>query len=215
MKDSNKILIAIVITALFTFFLTRECTSKYEVANTESDTTETTTTKITVRQNTFTAVHVGKIKKILADSLDAVYKNLLVKFQTPHLPNLGGEKQDRDLDVVQSDSIGSDSRYAYVSDMDTNFVTRDSSGFVIDSISVHTAVLSNKPLPEVVQLLVINHKSFNKKEETTIKINNKEIVERKKSFFERFKISPNVSFGVGAFTKTFDVYAGIGISYEL
>jgi|GEM_PF-2076325 hypothetical protein len=206
MSNGTKILIAIIITALLTFFLTREFAGKLETVEKKSDTTKTTTAKISIIENTFTAAQVGKIKKVLIDSLDAVYRNKLLKLQTSPRPSPNlGEGED-----------SSDSGFVYMSELDTNFVAKDSSGSVTDSMHVKSTVVSTEPLPErLVHLIAVQHKSYNKETETTTTINNKEIVEKKESFFDRFRIMPNVSAGVGLFTKTFDVYAGIGVSFEL
>lgn len=40
-------------------------------------------------------------------------------------------------------------------------------------------------------------------------------VEKKKSFKERFHLSPQVGGGFGLIKRTFDVYVGLGVSYDL
>lgn len=40
-------------------------------------------------------------------------------------------------------------------------------------------------------------------------------VEKKKSFKERFHLSPQVGGGYGLIKRTFDVYVGLGVSYDL
>lgn len=40
-------------------------------------------------------------------------------------------------------------------------------------------------------------------------------IEKKKSFKERFHLSPQVGGGFGLIKRTFDVYVGLGVSYDL
>ena len=213
MSNGKEILIAVIVAVFLTFCITHNFFKKNEIVGTHSDTTTTTTTKITTSENVFTAVHVGKIKKMLIDSLDAVYKNKLAKLLTTL------RRQTADKPISTNSAEGkerNDSDYVFVSEIDTNFVAHDSSGAVTDSMNVKSTVISKEPLPEsLIHLLMINHKSFYKETETSTTIKTIKIVEQKRSWIDRFQIRPNVSVGVGIFTKTFDAYAGVGISYEL
>ncbi len=208
MSNGTKILIAIVVTALLTFFITREFTSEYEIVGTTSDTTKTTTTKITTSNNSFSAEQIGKIKRHLIDSLSAEYKTMLKK-------NKPTEKPSISLPPIETTKDSAASGYVYVSEIDTNFVAKDSAGEVTDSMHVKSTFISPAPLPEnSIHTVSMDHKSFNKEKESTTTITNTNIVEKKKSFFDRFKIRPNVSAGYGITSRMFDVYAGIGITFE-
>lgn len=209
MSNGKEILIAVIVAVFLTFCITHNFLKKNEAVGTHSDTTTTKIIKTTISENTFTATQVGKIKKILIDSLDAVYKNKLSKLLTSN--------NQKTADTTNANNlVENGTGYVYMSEIDTGFVAHDSCGTVTDSMNVKSTVVSKEPLPEsLIHLLMINHKSFNKETETTTTISTTKIVEQKRSWLDRFQIRPNVSIGVGIFTKTVDAYAGVGISYEL
>ena len=204
MKDCKiKILIAILITAAATFFLTREFSSEYDVVNKKSDTTSTTTTKITETENTFSAEQVGNIKRVLIDSLSAVYR---AKYKS----------LSSSLSVSENEDTTTEKKYAYVSEMDTVYVAVDENNEVTDSLHITSTFISPEPLPEnSLHYLMIKHKSFNKEISKETTITTTETVEKGKSFWDHFVIVPNVSAGVGLINRQFDIYAGVGIGYEL
>lgn len=201
MSNGTKILIAVVATALLTFFLTRECTSKYEVIGMASDTTKITKTKISVSTNLFSAEQVGKIKRRLIDSLSLAYRQAIKEQEKD-------QEQDQEKDSAYN-------KFVYTSEIDTNFVAKDSAGNVTDSMHVKSTFISPTPLPEnSLHLVSMDHKSFNKETETNTTITNTNTVEKKRSFYDRFRIIPNVSAGYGITSRMFDVYAGVGITFE-
>ena len=200
-----KILIAVLITGALTFFLTKEFAPEYEVVDKKTDSTTTVTTTIEVTENTFSAEQVGNIKRVLMDSLSAVYGSIINRLKSSSSSSVSlSEGEDT-----------SGHNYAYVSEIDSNFAAVDDSGNVTDSLHITSTFISPNPLPEnSVHLMFIRHKSYSKEitRETVITTTN--TVVRKKSFFERFSIAPNISAGIGLINKQFDVYAGVGISYE-
>jgi len=183
----------------------KQCTLSYEVVKTDSDTTSTTTTKITAEENTFTVEQVGNIKKVLIDSLRSVYGSIINQLTSPQPSPCEGEGED----------TTSVAEYAYVSEIDTNFVAKDSSGFTTDSMHVKSTFISPDPLPKKsIHFLTIDHTSFTKKTSTETTVTNTITVKKTKGFWDGFHIGPNVSAGVGMITKQFDFYAGVGITYE-
>ncbi len=180
-----------------------------------SDTSKVITTTITTTENTFTAAQVGNIKRALIDSLTAIYGkkiSALMKLQTSAKEEASPFAPSTPLRVLRVPPLNDS---VFISEVDTNFVAKDSTGFVTDSISVNSAFVSPTELnANSIHLLNIHHKSFNRNSETRTTINNKEVVIPGKSFFERFSIIPNVSAGYGYFNKKFDVFVGVGITYE-
>jgi len=204
MNNKIQILIAIVISTLITFYLTRKCSDNHKIISAETDTSTAVTTKIYEVENSFSAIQSGRIKKILIDSINNIYKNKLFKIeQELKQRNAVNTKKNQD-------------EFIYLSEIDTVYIATDSTGFIMDSIRIKSTVYSNEPLPDnLIHTLTLNHKSFNKEKEIITTITNKEIIEKKKSIFSLLKIIPNVSVGYGLINKTFDVYAGIGIIIEL
>lgn len=210
MSNETKILIALVITVLLTFFITKECSTKYEVVGTNSDTTKTTTTKITTSLNSFSAEQIGKIKRRLIDSLSLAYRQA----GAVYMKKIKEQEKDQEHEQDQEKDSAYD-KFVYTSEIDTNFVAKDSAGNVTDSMHVKSTFISPTPLPEnSIHLVSMDHKSFTKEKETTTTITNSKIVEKKRSFFDRFRIIPNVSAGYGITSRMFDVYAGVGITFE-
>lgn len=198
-KNWHAILFAIVLVVVIPI-CNRYCSNKYETVGTTSDTTKTTTTKITTSVSSFSVEQVGKIKR----------RALIPAFSQR-------EKEKNSATETKLDAMkdSSSSGYVYVSEIDTNFVAKDSTGKVTDCMKVKSTFISPAPLPEnSIHTVSVDHKSFNKETETTTTITNTNIVEKKKNFFDRFKIRPNVSAGYGITSRMFDVYAGIGITFE-
>jgi len=203
-KNWQIFLFAIVL-VLVMFLCNKYCSQKYDVVGTSSDTTKTTTTRITTTVNSFSIEQIGKIKRHLIDSLSAFYKlriKALTKVQT-----IKNSENTQDSSSFKN--------YVFLSEIDTNFVAKDSTGRVTDSTHVKSTFMSSIPLPEnSIHFLSMTQKSFNKETETITTITNTKIVEKKKSFFNRFKIVPNISAGYGITSRMFDVYAGVGVTFE-
>ena len=210
-KDCKiKILIAVLITGALTFFLTKEFAPEYEVIDTKTDTTSTVKTTIEVTENTFSAEQVGNIKRVLMDSLSAVYGTIINSL------SVSVSSSVRQSDEEDSLNLNLNSEYAYVSEIDSNFAAVDDSGNVTDSLHITSTFISPNPLPEnSVHLMFVKHKSYSKETTREITITTTNTVVEKKSFFERFSIAPNISLGVGIFSKQFDMYAGVGFTYDL
>lgn len=209
MGTKIKILVAATVTGLLTFFLTNEFCPGYKVIESSSDTTKTVTEKISVNENSFSAEQVGNIKQILIDSLKEEYKFKIAAYQKYW--NDSHPIQDKTEDVIES--VYND--FAFVSEIDSNFVAKDSSGAVTDSMHITSTVISPEPLPEsLIHLLSIAHTSFSKETEIETTIANSIIVEKKKNFIDRFQLSPSIGAGYGLIHKQFDVYAGVGFKYE-
>jgi hypothetical protein len=209
MKDCKiKILIAVLITAAATFLLTKEFSPEYEVVNKKSDTTTTVKVKVKVQESSFSAEQVGNIKRVLIDSLSAVYGKRIKLSSSFDRLRMTGQDNNEDSTVKKE--------YAYVSEVDTVFVAVDENNEVTDSLHVTSTFISPEPLPESsLHLLNLKHKSFNKTVETETTITTTETVEQKKTFWNRFIIVPNVSAGIGLINRQFDIYAGVGIGFEL
>ena len=193
--------------ALVMLVYTKYYTNKEKVVDTTSDTTSTTRIKIITAKNSFTAEQVGNIKRMLIDSLKAAL-----------IPLYSSKENGKEIHVeakLNSLKDSSSSGYVYTSIIDSNFVSKDSTGFIIDSTYVKSTFISPTQLSKnSIHLLSVDQKSFCRQKETVTTITNTKIVEKQKSFFERFKIVPNISAGVGIITKTFDFYAGVGICFE-
>lgn len=204
MNCKTKILVAVVITALLTYFTTREFSPEYDIVKSTTDTTITVTETITETENTFTAEQVGSIKQVLIDSLSAVYGAVINNLR----------KAETEKGRIGETAAEPEKQVAYVSEIDSSFVAVDDTGNVTDSINVTSTFISPDPLPEnSLHLLRMKHKSFNRHTETTTTITTETLVEKRKSFLERFSISPNLSAGVGLISKQFDFYFGVGVSY--
>ena len=208
MKDCKiKILIAVLITAAATFFLTKEFSPEYEVVDKKTDTTKTVTTKITETENTFTAEQVGNIKKVLIDSLQTIHKNKINRLM---------DDGKWSMEDVEEEDSSSEKKYAFVSELDSVYVAVDENNEVTDSMHITSTFISPDPLPEnSLHLLMIKHKSFTKEISKETTITNTETIVREKTFWDHFIIVPNVSAGIGLINRQFDIYAGVGIGYEL
>jgi len=199
-----KIIFAVVITALLVFFLTREFIPVYVPGETKSDTvTVSDTVYVPVKQH-INAVKTGGIKKRLIDSSDAFYNA---------------------LNPVQKDSSAAEkdtALYVYESVIDTTIAIKDSSGRITNS--VHAASVFTSPVPldaRSVHSMSIDSYHLNEiiKEEKTI--TETIILEENKSFFnlwgffKKIKFAVTLAPGYGFINKVFDVFAGVGLSYEL
>lgn len=202
MKDNLKyilgILVALIVLVVVGYFIFNKPSS---VNHSTSNTKTVTTEEIKTTQNTFTIEQVSVIKKALTDSLEKVYGSIIKKLKAVNTP---GEKDSTEYDG-----------YSYFSEVDSQFVVKDDSGSVTDMLNVKSTFISSKLLPVTsVHLLKVNHTSFRKETKTDSKTSDTVYVKENKSFWERFVISPNVSAGYGLINKKFDVYTGVGLSFE-
>jgi hypothetical protein len=206
-KEWEVILFSIILVAIM-FFSNKYCSNKYEIVGTKSDTSKVTKTKIIKSKNIFTAEQVGKIKRVLIDSLSALYQAKIKNISTKKISSTGNV-------YVQIKDSNSYNKYVYQSVIDTNLIAKDSSGRVTDSTHVKSTFMSPLPLSQsCIHLLSILQKSFSKETETLTTISNTTFIEKKKNIFERFKIIPNVSPGFGLIHGLFDINVGVGITYE-
>lgn len=202
-----KIMIVVLFTAAATFLLTKEFSPEFEVVSKKSDTTFVTRVTTDEIENTFTTEQVGNIKRVLIDSLQNIYKNKINRLMAD-----GKWKMEN----VESKDSSIVTEYVYVSKMDTIFVAHDENDQVTDSLHITSTffspyILSNNSL----HWLQIKHKSFNKTIEKERTITTTELIEKEKTFWDRFHVGPNVSVGIGLINKQFDFYVGIGINYEM
>lgn len=154
----------------------------------------------TVQENVFTAEQVGSIKKILVDSLEAIYKKSFPKTQVSE----SVKPEPPALPDAQAESSPGE-EYAYISEIDTFFVVKDSSGRTTDSMRVVSTFISSEPIPEQnLHLVSLHH--YSTSETITIPI--------EKGNFGEVKVGTNVSFGYGLINKQWDVYAGVGVQYN-
>ena len=200
-----KIGLAVIVTALLTYYLTREF-GTYNVIGTHSDTTSTERISYNYTQNTFTAAQIGKIKRVLTDSLNAIYKSKLRQVYAGPVQVSEGDLPRPVADLPE---------YVYSSESDTSFAAKDSLG-VIDSLKIIASFISTEPIPKK-SIHTIAIESFTRHKEAIKEttITNTTVVEKKKSIFDLIKIKPNVSAGYGLFKNKFDVYVGLGVEVDL
>jgi hypothetical protein len=202
-----KMIVSILTAALIIIMCNKYCGRHNKPDCITADTSFAVKTKVTSSRNLFTAGQVGNIKRMLIDSLKHVFNNTYQTISKSSYPVL------KELDDLKRSSADTG---VYTSIIDSNFIAKDSSGFITDSTYVKSVFVSHEKLPaNCVHLLTVEQKSFTRQKEITRTITNREIIEKQRGFFERFKIVPNVSAGVGLITKTFDIYAGVGFCFEL
>ena len=206
MKENFKyilgIIVAIIVLAVIGYFIFNKPSG---VDHSTSNTITKTTEEIKTTQNTFSVEQVAVIKKALTDSLKKVYGAIINKLKEGHTSP---------FDFAQGDT-NEISSYSYISEVDSQFIVKDDSGSVTDMLSVKSTFISPNLLPtNSVHLLRLNHTSFRKETKTDSKSYDTIYVYQSRGFWERFIISPNISAGYGLFNKQFDVYTGIGLSFE-
>lgn len=208
-----KIFLAVIITALLTFFLTREFSGGYEKIGSASDTTSSTTVKYIPQRSSFSAVQIGNIKRRLIDSLSGIYKAKAKQvFAGPQLPAVKPDSADQKAEVKPEEEL----QYAYTSEIDSIIVAKDSTGKTTDSTHAKSTIISDTPLSKkLIHLLEIDHTSYNKETAIETKITDTIIVEKKKSFFDLFKIKIGVVGGYDIINKQFGITAGAGFVFEL
>lgn len=193
------ILVALIVLVVLGYFIFNFNKSP-EVTHSTSDTKTVTTESITTVKNTFTVEQVTQIKKALTDSLVKVYGLIIKRLKPVTIP----EREDSNLN----------NNYSYISEVDSQFVVKDSSGYTTDLLNVKSVVISKEPLPELLHLLKLQVTSFRKQTKTDSKTLDTVYVKENETFWERFTVSPNISAGYGLFNRQFDVYAGVGLSFE-
>ncbi len=208
-----KIVLAVIITALLTFFLTREFSGNYEKVGSTSDTTSSVTVKYTTSANTFTAELVGKIKKRLIDSLSGNIKAKIKQvFVGPVLPAVKPDSADQQAAAKTEEEL----QYVYTSEMDTTIIAKDSTGKTIDSTKIQSSVFSDIPLSQkLIHLISVENNSYNKETIKEKKITNTAIVEKKKSLFDLIKIKLGVVAGWDFINKQLGVVVGAGFTFDL
>lgn len=196
------IIVAIIVLIVVGYFVFNKSA---KVTHSTSNTETVTTDKITTEQNTFTVEQVAQIKRVLTDSLKHVYGAIIKGLSSRSSSGSSSSEED----TVEL------SPFSYISEIDSNFVVKDDSGSVTDLFKVRSTFISPVLLAEnSLHLLKINHTSFTKSVSTQTKTADTVFVETSKSFWERLTISPNISAGYGLFHKQFDVYTGVGLSFE-
>jgi hypothetical protein len=213
MKENFKYILAIIVALAVLIVVSYFVFNKpAKVTHSTSNTKTVTTESITTVQNTFTIEQVAQIKKVLTDSLRNVYGAIINR-----LIRRGGQ-DDHTLNPSSYEGDGDStnlSPYSYVSEVDSNIVVKDSSGSITDMFKVKSTFISPVLLAEnSLHLLRLNHTSFRKGTKTDSKTSDTVYVNTTKNFWERFTISPNISAGYGLFNKQFDIYTGVGFSFE-
>lgn len=196
-KETLTTILLVLLVAVAIYFAVKKPTV---IDHSTSNTKTVTTEEVTTVKNTFSIEQVAAIKKVLTDSLVKVYGSIIHNLK---------------LNKSQLNYTSSDSGYSFISEIDSQFVVKDDSGSVTDLLDVKSTFISSVPLPEnSVHLVKLNHTSFRKETKTLSYTSDTVYVNQDKSFWERFVISPNISAGYGLITKKFDVYTGIGLSFE-
>lgn len=134
-----------------------------------------------------------KLKKILIDSLDGEYAvQIKNSYRNINRDSLAAFI----LDSLKQDSLV----FAYKSEIDTVFVRYDSIYRITDTIRVNAQFIS--PIP-------INPFTYH-----FANIQTNRIRDAPKIDTEALSLGANASAGYGLFTKKFDVYVGVGLSYK-
>lgn len=196
-KETLTTILLVLLVAVAIYFAVKKPTV---IDHSTSNTKAVTTEEVTTVKNTFSIEQVAAIKRVLTDSLVKVYGSIIHNLK---------------LNQSQLNHASGDSGYSYISEVDSQFVVKDDSGSVTDLLEVKSTFISSIPLPEnSVHLVKLNHTSFRKETKTLSHTSDTVYVNQDKSFWDRFVISPNISAGYGLITKKFDVYTGIGLSFE-
>ncbi|MCZ7608906.1 MAG: hypothetical protein M5U17_01960 [Ignavibacterium sp.] len=197
------IIVALIVLAGVGYFVINKPAS---VSHSASNTITKTTEEIKTTQNNFTVEQVAVIKKALTDSLAKVYGSIINSLRS------------NDLAVNPSPAKGEgnkDSLFSYVSEVDSQFAVKDDSGSITDLLEVKSTFISPVPLTgNYAHLVKLDHTAFRKETKTDSRTYDTIYVYQSRGFWERFVISPNVSAGYGLINKKFDVYTGVGLSFE-
>jgi len=222
LKDILKNGLTIVVTALLTFFLTKNCSGGYEIVDRKADTTSTVKTNYTYTQNLYSAAEVGKIKRVLTDSLSAIYK---AKIKEAYAAKVPVNSPTGKLSSVEEQASGVKPaeklpEYSYISEAQKSFVKKDSTGKTVDSAKVSVAYISPIPLSDkAVHSIELETFAMHKEtiKETTIK--ETITVEMKKSFLENlfgsFRLKPAATYGYDVINNKFGLTVGIGLTGDL
>ena len=196
-KETITTIILVLLVGAAIYFAVKKPTA---IDHSTSSTKTVTTEEVTTVKNTFSIEQVAAIKKVLTDSLENVYGSIIRNLRS---------------NQSQSNDTSGYSTFSYISEVDSQFVVKDDSGSVTDLLDVKSTFISPVLLSEnSVHLVKLNHTSFRKETKTLSHTSDTIYVNQDKSFWERFVISPNISAGYGLINKKFDVYTGIGLSFE-
>ncbi|NJD23142.1 MAG: hypothetical protein FIA82_10820 [Melioribacter sp.] len=215
-----KIIIAVIATALLTYFGSQYLPGNQEYIS--KDSTSTFTTIKVEEQNTFIAELKSKLKTQLLDSLKATLKpQLKIVYKDPkyNLDSLIAEAKREAVASLKGASASSahdsTAKPVFISNADTNYVTKDSLGRTRDSLNIHSEIISPIPLHSAVQHSInIGHKSFSydqfseKRVETTKTIT-------KRSFWDNIQPGLIAAYGYGIKSGSWEFFIGAGANLDI
>lgn len=212
-KSIFKTVAPIVITALLTYFASQYLPGTEEKVT--KDSTVTTSVKESLQSSKFEAYIKAKVKYELLDSLKATLKPELITVYEKHNYDLDSIIAEAKREALASIKPGEKKPLAFISEADTNYVTKDSLGRTRDSVRVVSKFVSPIPLHSASQhYFGIYHKSYSydtfseKRVETTKTIT-------KKTFWDNVQPGLMAAYGYGLKSAKWDFFIGAGANIDV
>lgn len=212
-KNILKSVLTIAATALITYFGSQYLPGTEEKVT--KDSTITTSVKESLQYSKFEAYMKAKVKYELLDSLKATLKPELITVYEKHNYDLDSIIAEAKREALASIKPGEKKPLAFISEADTNYVTRDSLGRTRDSLRIVSRFISPIPLHSASQhYFGIYHKSYNydtyseKRVETTKTIT-------KKTFWDNVQPGLMAAYGYGIKSAKWDFFIGAGANIDV
>lgn len=213
-KDILKTVLIIIVTALATYF-----GSQYLPGSVEKVTRDSTVT-ISVKQTTQTAAFEAELKSKLRiellDSLKGALKPELItvyRDKKYNLDSLISEARKDALSKLKARTNGKPA--AFISEADTNYVLKDSTGRIRDSIKVISSFISPIPLHSLARHYIkLFHTTYDYDTYTDKWVETTKTI-TKKTFWDNVKPGLMAAFGYGIKTAKWDFFIGAGANIDI